>query len=117
MIYKCIIAYLIINLIVLLLYGIDKWKAKHHKWRISEAALMMAAVFGVFGAYGGMHLFHHKTQEAEVLYRRSGNLCGRACICAGAAFFIMTLRQWYDKILISGVSEKLYYVQKVKTII
>ena len=55
--------------------------------------------------------------EAEVLYRRSGNLCGRACICAGAAFFIMTLRQWYDKILISGVSEKLYYVQKVKTII
>lgn len=65
MIYKCIIAYLIINLIVLLLYGIDKWKAKHHKWRISEAALMMAAVFGVFGAYGGMHLFHHKTQKPK----------------------------------------------------
>lgn len=65
MIYKCIIAYLIINLIVLLLYGIDKWKAKHHKWRISEAALMMAAVFGVFGAYGGMHLFHHKTQKTK----------------------------------------------------
>lgn len=45
--------------------GIDKWKAKHHKWRISEAALMMAAVFGVFGAYGGMHLFHHKTQKPK----------------------------------------------------
>lgn len=65
MIYKCIIAYLIANLIVLFLYGIDKWKAKHHKWRISEAALMLAAVFGVFGAYGGIHLFHHKTQKPK----------------------------------------------------
>mgnify|MGYP001633964556 FL=1 len=54
-----------INLAVLLLYGLDKWKAKNHRWRVSEAALMMAAVFGVFGAYGGMHLFHHKTQKPK----------------------------------------------------
>ena len=54
-----------INLAVLLLYGLDKWKAKNHRWRVSEAALMMAAVFGVFGAYGGMNLFHHKTQKPE----------------------------------------------------
>ena len=54
-----------INLAVLLLYGLDKWKAKNHRWRVSEAALMMAAVFGVFGAYGGMHLFHHKTRKPK----------------------------------------------------
>ena len=54
-----------LNLAVLLLYGLDKWKAKNHRWRVSEAALMMAAVFGVFGAYGGMHLFHHKTQKPK----------------------------------------------------
>ena len=54
-----------INLAVLLLYGLDKWKAKNRRWRVSEAALMMAAVFGVFGAYGGMHLFHHKTQKPK----------------------------------------------------
>ena len=54
-----------INLAVLLLYGLDQWKAKNHRWRVSEAALMMAAVFGVFGAYGGMHLFHHKTQKPK----------------------------------------------------
>lgn len=65
MIYKCLMAYLMINLAVLLLYGLDKWKAKNHRWRVSEAALMMAAVFGVFGAYGGMHLFHHKTQKPK----------------------------------------------------
>lgn len=65
MIYKCLMACLMINLAVLLLYGLDKWKAKNHRWRVSEAALMMAAVFGVFGAYGGMHLFHHKTQKPK----------------------------------------------------
>lgn len=65
MIYKCLMAYLMINLAVLLFYGLDKWKAKNHRWRVSEAALMMAAVFGVFGAYGGMHLFHHKTQKPK----------------------------------------------------
>ena len=65
MIYKGLMAYLMINLAVLLLYGLDKWKAKNHRWRVSEAALMMAAVFGVFGAYGGMHLFHHKTQKPK----------------------------------------------------
>ena len=65
MIYKCLMAYLMINLAVLLLYGLDKWEAKNHRWRVSEAALMMAAVFGVFGAYGGMHLFHHKTQKPK----------------------------------------------------
>ena len=65
MIYKCLMAYLMINLAVLLLYGLDKWKGKNHRWRVSEAALMMAAVFGVFGAYGGMHLFHHKTQKPK----------------------------------------------------
>ena len=65
MIYKCLMAYLMINLAVLLLYGLDNWKAKNHRWRVSEAALMMAAVFGVFGAYGGMHLFHHKTQKPK----------------------------------------------------
>ena len=55
-----------INLAVLLLYGLDKWKAKNHRWRVSEAALMLAAVFGVVGAYGGMHLFLHKTQKPKV---------------------------------------------------
>lgn len=54
-----------INLAVLLLYGLDKWKAKNHRWRVSEAALMMAAVFGVSGAYGGRHLFSSQDAEAR----------------------------------------------------
>lgn len=63
--YRWIILYLLINVIVFVIYGIDKWKATHHRFRIPEHTLMFAAVFGVFGAYGGMHFFHHKTQKPK----------------------------------------------------
>ena len=46
--------YILINLIVFFLYGIDKWKAIHHKWRIPEAHLSLAGVVGIFGAILGM---------------------------------------------------------------
>lgn len=53
---------IVINVITLLMYGIDKWKAKHSKWRIPEATLLiMAAVGGSIGAWTGIKLFHHKT--------------------------------------------------------
>ena len=45
-----IILFLIVNLVVFAMYGIDKWKAIHHKWRIPEATLISAAFFGVVGA-------------------------------------------------------------------
>ena len=58
-------AYLILNGIVFLIYGVDKYKAVHHKWRIPEATLLIAAVFGVIGAFSGMHVFHHKTRKPK----------------------------------------------------
>ena len=63
--YRLIILYLLINGIVFVIYGIDKWKATNHRFRIPEHTLMLAAVFGVFGAYGGMHFFHHKTRKPK----------------------------------------------------
>lgn len=52
------------NLFVLLLYGADKWKAKHGRWRISEAALLGTAFcMGGAGALLGMLLFRHKTRK------------------------------------------------------
>ena len=49
---------------VFTLYGVDKWKAKRQKWRISEMTLLgMAFVFGAAGAFVGMLLFHHKTRK------------------------------------------------------
>lgn len=50
-------AYLIVNGIVFLVYGVDKYKAVHNKWRIPETTLLIAAVFGVIGAFSGMHVF------------------------------------------------------------
>lgn len=58
-------AYLILNGIVFLIYGVDKYKAVHNKWRIPETTLLVAAVFGVIGAFAGMHVFHHKTRKAK----------------------------------------------------
>lgn len=67
---KIIISYvIIINVITLMMYGIDKWKAKHSKWRIPEATLLiMAAVGGSIGAWTGIKLFHHKTLHKKFKY-------------------------------------------------
>lgn len=55
---------LIINAIAFLLYGIDKLKAKHGKWRIPELTLLFfAAAGGSVGAWAGMKVWHHKTQH------------------------------------------------------
>ena len=67
---KIIIGYVIvINVITLMMYGIDKWKAKHSKWRIPEATLLiMAAVGGSIGAWMSIKLFHHKTLHKKFKY-------------------------------------------------
>ena len=58
-----------INVVTFFLYGIDKWKAKRSKWRISEATLIWLAVLGgSIGAWLGMKVWHHKTQHAKFKY-------------------------------------------------
>ena len=53
-----------INLIAFLLYGIDKWKARHDKWRVTEARLLSISLLGgSVGAFLGMKVWHHKTQH------------------------------------------------------
>ncbi len=60
---------LAINIVSLFLYGIDKYKAKKNKWRISEATLLMMAVIGgSIGAWVGMRLWHHKTMHKKFKY-------------------------------------------------
>ena len=65
-----IICYLLaINIATFLLYGIDKYKAKKGKWRISEATLLtMGAIGGSIGAWAGMRLWHHKTMHKKFKY-------------------------------------------------
>ena len=59
---------LAINIVTFLLYGIDKYKAKKGRWRISEATLIALAVIGgSIGAWGGMHIWHHKTKHKRFM--------------------------------------------------
>lgn len=60
-----LLVYLIINLVVFAMYGIDKWKAVHDKWRIPENTLISGALFGVVGAILGMVVFHHKIRKPK----------------------------------------------------
>lgn len=54
----------IMNLIGFLAMGIDKRKARKHKWRIKEATLFLLAVIGgSIGCWLGMYVFHHKTKH------------------------------------------------------
>ena len=60
---------LAVNIATFFLYGIDKYKAKKGKWRISEATLLtMAAIGGSIGAWAGMRLWHHKTMHKKFKY-------------------------------------------------
>ena len=65
-----IICYLLaVNIATFLLYGIDKYKAKKGRWRISEATLLLMAVIGgSIGAWAGMRLWHHKTMHKKFKY-------------------------------------------------
>ena len=57
------------NVVTFFLYGIDKLKAKHSKWRVSEAVLIwMAVLGGSVGAWLGMKAWHHKTQHKKFKY-------------------------------------------------
>ena len=62
-----IIIYVVIaNTIAFLMYGVDKWNAKHELRRIPEKTLLgIAAVGGSVGAYVGMQLFRHKTRKPK----------------------------------------------------
>ena len=65
-----ILGYLLaVNITSFLLYGIDKYKAKKGRWRISEATLLLMAVIGgSIGAWVGMRIWHHKTMHKKFKY-------------------------------------------------
>lgn len=62
----CLLA---VNVLTFFAYGIDKYKAKHGKWRTSEATLLWLAVLGgSVGAWLGMRVWHHKTMHKKFKY-------------------------------------------------
>lgn len=71
---------LVVNIASFFLYGIDKYKAKKGKWRISEATLLMMAVIG--GSIGAWARYatlasQDDAQEIQVWHSRNNHLTGR----------------------------------------
>lgn len=68
--HSCLTYYLLaINAVTFIVYGIDKYKAKKAKWRISEATLLLLALLGgSIGAWMGMKVWHHKTMHKKFKY-------------------------------------------------
>lgn len=59
-------ALLVYNVIVFVVYGVDKRRARKKEWRIPERTLLLiAALFGAAGALAGMLAFRHKTKHAR----------------------------------------------------
>lgn len=79
--------YLIWNGVVFLLYGADKYKAAHGKWRISERALLLCALLmGAGGGAAGMLIFRHKTRKIKF------TLLVPLCAALNAVFACLILR-------------------------
>ena len=57
---------IIINIVGFFAMGIDKWKAKHDRWRIPENTwFLITSLGGGFGTIAGMYTFRHKTQKSQ----------------------------------------------------
>ena len=56
----CICYLLILNATGFFLMGIDKWKARHKRWRIAEKTFFAVSLLG---AFLGMWTFRHKTKH------------------------------------------------------
>ena len=67
--------YIFLNMVGFLTMGVDKWKAKHHRWRILEKSLhIIIWTGGMFGIWMGMILFHHKTKK-KIFYLSISGSC------------------------------------------
>lgn len=58
-----------VNVVSLIMMGVDKRRAIKRAWRIPESTLFVLAIIGgSIGSIIGMHLFHHKTRHWYFLY-------------------------------------------------
>lgn len=60
---------IVMSAITFFVYGIDKYKATHNKWRIPEKTLLgLAVIGGSLGALAGIWIWRHKTLHPKFKY-------------------------------------------------
>jgi uncharacterized membrane protein YsdA (DUF1294 family) len=60
-----LVVYAFLNIIAFLIFANDKRKAKKNAWRTPENLLLVFAALGLFGAFGAMLIFRHKTRKLK----------------------------------------------------
>ena len=90
---KYILLYLAaMNILAFLLYGIDKWKSRHAKWRITEACLLTVSLLGgSLGAFLGMKIWHHKTLHPRFRYGLPVILFFHLALSVAAAYYFIAI--------------------------
>ena len=84
------IYYAVVNAAALILFGVDKARARLGAWRVKESLLLAsAAIGGAGGALAGMLLFRHKTRKLKFLLPVPALL---AAHLAAAALMWLTVR-------------------------
>lgn len=87
--YVALIYVVTINVVTFFLYGIDKWRARHSKWRIEESTLLWWAAFGgSIGALLGMKAWHHKTLHRKFKYGVPTILIAQVAVIVGIVLFL-----------------------------
>ena len=80
---------IIINAAAWIMYGLDKWKAQHGRWRVPERVLFgVSFLGGGLGFFIGMRLFRHKTRHL------SFNILIPLSIALWAALLVVLQLKW-----------------------
>jgi uncharacterized membrane protein YsdA (DUF1294 family) len=80
----------VMNIVAFFMYGIDKWKSRHDKWRVTEARLLSVALLGgSFGAWLGMKIWHHKTLHSKFRYGLPIILFFHLAIAAAVVYYCL----------------------------
>jgi len=89
-----LIYFLVLSVVGFLIMGLDKWKAKRGRWRISEQMLFLVALLGgAAGSTAGMHIFHHKTKHWYFKYGFPAILMLQAAAFAAFLYWNAFLRR------------------------
>ena len=60
----------LIQVLTFLVWGLDKWKARRDKRRISERTLLLLTLAGGgLGAWAGVRLFRHKSKKRSFQWK------------------------------------------------
>jgi len=82
---------MVINIVTILLFAVDKHRARRRQWRISERTLLaVCLVGGTIGAYWARRKFRHKTRKQPFSNLLRSIAALQVLAAAGAIWLILS---------------------------